>query len=254
MKTWQWLISIGLLAILLFSCAHPKVGVFSPAGQVMGDEKLIVSSLTGAGSGSVFVARRQPGSEAWIKYQRLRPSQPHPSALCGSSHGLSDEIALVACPFLNEETLEGGVFVFVRARGEARWIEVEKLIPGEAQGHEFAHCGWDVSLQGQTILLSCVGMRVDGIRRVGTTYVYEWHDDAWKQTHKLIPSEARGREEAHCGYTVSLEGNLALITCLNMEESRQAKTAYVFERTPDGNWKELGRITPTMWAQVGVAQ
>ena len=144
--------------------------------------------------------------------------------------------------------------MFARVSGRAHWIEVGKLIPSEAIGHDFAHCGWDVSIQGQIILLSCVGMKVDGIRRVGITYVFERRKGVWKPTQKLIPSEERGREEAHCGYNVSLEGKLAMVSCISMEGGRIDKITYVFERFANGSWNELGRITPTKWPYDQVGQ
>lgn len=129
--------------------------------------------------------------------------------------------ALIGCSFYSaeedEETLEG--IVLVAQKGSDRsWALIGVLQPPEA--HPFSHCGWSgamMSVQGSgslTILVSCLGMTVNGNRRVGVTFVYENDEETgWHIVARLVPQEAG--EGAHCGWQVSFldEGTHVQVTC-----------------------------------------
>jgi hypothetical protein len=75
----------------------------------------------------------------------------------------------------------------------------------------------------------------------GCVYVFERQvDGTWERTATLTAQQTNGGDQF--GASVSLWRDLAVVGAPVQGESDRAGAAYIFERQPDGNWREIAKL------------
>lgn len=184
-------------------------------------EHAIVGSIrdddAGPQSGSAYVFVRSGGT--WAQEAKLVAAD---GGLFGASVALSEDLALVGAPAIND--YEGAAYVFTRSGNV--WTQEATLAAADAaRGSVF---GWSVSLSEDRALVGAfedVGAG-DGVE-VGSAYLFARSGGEWSQRTKLTAEEPTNF--AWFGHSVSLSGDRALIGAPGSSGAGPtAGAAYVF--------------------------
>jgi hypothetical protein len=150
-----------------------------------------------------------------------------PDALAGDDFGYSVAVngntALVGA--FGKADFTGAAYVYVKSG--TTWTEQAKLTASD--GNSFNNFGTTVALSGDTALVGAF----ENSGSLGAVYVFVRTGTVWTQQAKL--TAANGHSSDEFGYSVSLDGDTALIGALDAANLTGA--AYVFTRTG------------TVWAQ-----
>ncbi|WP_395378197.1 hypothetical protein [Marinicella sp. W31] len=116
-------------------------------------------------------------------------------------------------------------------------IAEQKIIPEDIT--PFGFFGWSVSIDGDKAL---VGKRYDTENgyQSGAAYFFEFDGNGWIQTQKIISQN--GQESDQFGYSVSLDGNKALIGSTSC--SQGPGCGYIFQYI-NGAWVEIQKLSPS---------
>ena len=187
----------------------------------------------------------------------------------GDDAGLSGDWALVGDSdddhYANSS---GAVSVFRRDDAgtpdpaDDSWIYVKELYGSKHQ--YFGLFGGSVELQGQRALIGAYGENFPSGPEQGAAYVFERDDhgtadpvdDTWSERARLVANDAFTGDRF--GWSVSLDGDVALIGAPNDDEfGPDAGAAYVF-RLQGGSWVQVAKLhTPVSatakWTGVSVS-
>ncbi len=94
----------------------------------------------------------------------------------------------------------GAVYVF--ERDGAGWVEKAKLLASDAAAEQFF--GWSVAIDGDRLVVGAPGSS-DAGDLSGAAYVFEWDGLAWRETAKLVASDA-SRDDVF-GWSVAIDGD-----------------------------------------------
>ena len=130
---------------------------------------------------------------------------------------------------------------FLCSAGQAAHAQIYALPHADtAQASSF---GISVALDADRAIVGASGEHTCGPNG-GAAYVYE-HDPSagtWRQTARLTPSQCQ--EGAFFGQALDISGHRAIISASSdFFAERKSNAAYIFERTPEGPWKEVARLT-----------
>lgn len=111
--------------------------------------------------------------------------------------------------------------------------------------------GVSVAVDGNVAVVGASGEAACG-ENAGAVYVYEQGENApWVRTARLQPSECRAN--AFFGETVDVSGSRILVSASSeFFAYEKSNAAYVFERAPDGTWRETARLTSPVDRDEGV--
>lgn len=114
----------------------------------------------------------------------------------------------------------------------------EKIIPED--GDEFDLFGISVNISGNRALIGSYRDDDNGLSS-GSAYVFEFDGASWIQTAKLKPND--GEEGDVFGYSVSIDGDRALIGAFLDDDSGSASgSAYIFDYNGN-NWVQSAKLT-----------
>ena len=143
------------------------------------------------------------------------------------------------CALLLATTCLSGV------RAEEKPFEAKKismLSPADAAAYD--QFGQSVSVWGSTIVVGANGDDDDGASS-GSAYVFEKSDDGeWAQAAKLVDAES---ENTQFGKSVSVSGS-TIVVGLPRDHDLDGRTvyntgsAYVFEKSDDGEWAQAAKL------------
>jgi hypothetical protein len=192
----------------------------SASGQVSVDGDTI---LIGGGSGAYVFVRN---GSTWSQQAKLLPDDwPY----WVKSVSLDGDTALVGA-YLNNST-----YVFVRSG--TTWSQQAKLLANDGEAGD--NFGLSVSLNEETALIGANGDNVFGLTS-GSAYVFVRSGTTWSQEAKLLASD--GSEGDRFGYSVSLDGDTAVVGAFNDgEQGTTSGSVYIFERSESG-WSQLGKL------------
>jgi hypothetical protein len=158
------------------------------------------------------------GRIAWNETQKLHALDGAAEDLFGSSISLDGDTLLIGAYYDDDKgSNSGSVYVFIR--NGTTWTPQKKLLAPDGQaGDAF---GYSVSLYGDTALIGAVGD--DG--SMGSVYVFTRTLGRWELEQKLFSSG--GAPQDHFGYSVSLDGDTALI---GAPDAGTQGSAYLFTR------------------------
>ena len=101
--------------------------------------------------------------------------------------------------------------------------------------------GWDVAIQGTTLIVGAPFADIDGVSGQGAVYVFELVGGLWTQAQKLTASD--GVEFDQFGCSVAISGDRLVVGAeeapIGTNSSQGA--AYIFERTA-GVWNEVHKL------------
>jgi hypothetical protein len=99
--------------------------------------------------------------------------------------------------------------------------------------------GYSVSISGNRALIGAL-YSDDAAKESGAAYIFDYIDGQWTLSAKLIPGDSR--ENHRFGYSVSLDGDKALVSAFYNDHSNSSGSVYVFQHS-DGEWSETAKLT-----------
>ena len=96
--------------------------------------------------------------------------------------------------------------------------------------------GYDIDIDGDTIVIGAWHADVDGQTRAGAAYVFERTGSSWSQTAKLVAAVAEA--EAEFGVGVAVDGDLIAVGAHEQDVGAftDSGNVYLFARQPDNTW------------------
>ncbi len=182
---------------------------------------------TGAGldAGSAYVFTRT--EEAWSEQAKLTAGDGSEFDNFGSSVALSGNTALIGAPVDDTDAgLDAGTASVFTGSGAA-WTEQALLTLGD--GASFDQFGESVSLSGDTALIGVRNDDIAGSNDVGSAYVFTRSRGTWTRQAKLIADDGEAYDQF--GYSVSLDGDTALIGAAAEGPTFSEGSAYIFTRS-----------------------
>ncbi len=143
------------------------------------------------------------------------------------------EVVMVGAPFDDDAATDSGsAYVFESpVLGWTDTTENFKLTASDAaEGDEF---GWDVSISNKAAVISAYDDDVGIHNKVGSAYVFRFNGTNWDEDAKLLASDGQGADEF--GYSVSLDGDTAVIGAAQFINGGSGGKAYVFSGLSDCN-------------------
>jgi len=231
----------GLVAKLTAPDAAPD-DWFGFSVAVDGDVALIGAygnDDAGSGSGSAYVFERNiGGTNAWGYVCKLTAADAASADYFGVAVAADGDVALVSAS--GDESFRGSAYVFQRnAGGTNAWGQVAKIVAPDGVPSDYF--GVSVSVAGDVALAGAE--KDDGL---GSAYVFERNiggTNAWGWVAKLTASD--GASGDNFGYSVSADGDTALIGAYGSDGNRGA--AYVYQRNFGGTnvWGEVTKLAAT---------
>lgn len=212
------------------------------AGDRFGDGVTIEGRWIAAGApGADEVHLFHRTLDEQIHLERLQVlDAPEESSRFGDALALDGDLLAVGAPRDGVQgTNAGAVHVYER-QGEAWALEASLRSEGQASGE---HLGWDVALDGQTVVAGAIGAD-DAGSTTGAAYVFERSGDTWTTSARLT-APAPDRYDRF-GDAVAVDRDRIAVGASGAEDDAGAHTgaAHVFEETPSG-WTHEARLTPT---------
>lgn len=185
----------------------------------------------GPNSGSVYVFNGSGAS--WDQQAKLNASDGSPNDRFGWRTSLSGDTALIGAPYA--DSTKGSAYVFKREG--VSWTEQAKLNASDGAAEDYF--GNSVSLSGDTALIGAYQDDDKGTNS-GSAYMFIRTENTWTLQQKLNASD--GTEGDYFGYSVSLDGDTALIGAPADNDTRYfIGSAYMFTRT-DNTWTEQQKL------------
>ena len=195
-------------------------------------------------SGAVYFYERDSGGE-WTLSQKLAPSDGKTGDEFGSSVSFSGNAALIGARrdsgAGNDEEGSGSAAYVYERNSDGEWTFRQKLASGVAGGGD--SFGESVSVWGTRAI---VGADEDdaALELPGAAYVYEKDSRGeWVLKGKLVPGDGQSGDQF--GQSVSISGDTAVVGAeLNRGNGYWSGAAYVYERTPGGEWAFRQKLVP----------
>ena len=190
-------------------------------------------------SGSAYVFRYDPDSQRWAQEQKLTASDGTFGDNFGRSVSIWGDVAVIGAR-LDDDPVQGSgsAYVFGYDADLGVWIEQQKLFPPKS-----GRFGTSVSLQGDVVVIGAPGDDTQGFN-AGAAYIFRFEPQTqlWVQEQALLPTDPT--EGAAFGWTVSLDGDTALIGAYSADTERVFRpgAAYVF-RFDGKQWIQQQKLT-----------
>jgi hypothetical protein len=191
-------------------------------------------------NGPTFVFERQPDG-TWIETAQLRGDDMLPSDSFGWDVALSGDVVIVGSRDADPDGWNSGAAYIFEHDGRSGWQQTAKLLPHDGIG--VANFGMDVDVEGALAIVGAQGAASDGVI-VGAAYIFErQRDGTWVEIQKLVASDAHLSQEF--GSAVDFNGDRLIVGALHDRTTGPITgAAYIFERGPDGVWREIAKMIP----------
>ena len=221
----------------ILSSDGAKNDYFSFSLSLDGDTALIAAHLdddNGIDSGSVYVFVRMGAT--WTQQAKLLPSDGAAEDEFGCSVSLSGDTAIIGAYSDDDNGIDSGsAYVFTRSGGI--WTQQAKLLASDGAAGDWF--GRSVSLDGDTAIIGASANNDYGYNS-GSAYVFTRSGTTWTQQSKLLASD--GAAEDYFGFSVSLDGNTALIGAVwDDDNGYRSGSAYVFTRSGT-TWTQQSKL------------
>ncbi|MEL6525735.1 MAG: hypothetical protein AAFQ07_08495, partial [Chloroflexota bacterium] len=203
---------------------------------VVGAPYTDVDSPFGPNMGAAHVFVRD-GMGGWSLQATLLPNVSHRDQLFGSAVAISGNTILVSAPQDNARDVSAGA-VYVYTREGATWTLQAKLTADD--GERVDQFGKDVSLVGDTALITASHDDEGGFANAGSAYIFERVDTTWSQTSKFTATTPA--TNAYFGQDGILNGDTALITMKNPQTRVREVHIFVYDGI---NWTEQQQLVPS---------
>jgi hypothetical protein len=177
--------------------------------------------------GAAYVFSRNGG--VWGQQQKLTPGVGSAADQFGSAVAVSGNTILVGA--FGTDGFRGAAYVFAK-NGET-WAEQQKLTGSDSIGND--DFGWSVSLSGETAIVGAPRSQ----SAKGAAYVFTRSSAVWSEQQKIIASD--GASYAQFGYSVSIDGETAVVGAVLDGGEIGNGAAYIFERSGT-SWTQLEKL------------
>jgi hypothetical protein len=202
------------------------------------DTMLVTADLNddrGPNAGKAYAIENRNG--AWVEVATILASDGNEGDEFGVSVALANETAVFGAAGSKARGADSGA-AYLFERHDGRWAQITRLTADDgAPGQMF---GFAVAAGRDTIVAGAPNHRGNG-ERAGAAYIFERRGDGWRQTAKLVPSDAA--PGMWFGNTVAISGDRIVVGMLLNGQVKHTGAAYVFERR-EGNWVEAARLLP----------
>jgi len=204
----------------------PEIGdSFGSSVALSGETALIgapyhdVGSIADQGAAYVFVR----SGATWPKQAQLSDPGAAASAAFGRSVALDGDTALVGA---RDDTVgvnagQGSAAVFVRS--VASWTLQQRLTAGDGAADD--HFGYEVALDGETLVVGAPYREVGGVADQGAAYLFTRSGGTWSQDDQLTAADGAANDKF--GFAAAVSGDTALLGAPSCTGARPG-TAYVF--------------------------
>jgi len=169
--------------------------------------------------------------------QKLLASDGGPQDAFGISTAIDGDRLVVGSLWDDDNGFNAGA-MYVYERTDAGWIETAKLLALDGAAND--NFGRAVAISGDRVIGGASGENAAGAGS-GSAYIFELVEGVWTQVAKLSGQTA-GPSDVQ-GWSASIGGDVAVLSA-HRDDDRgfDAGAAYVFERTPDGDWKQTAKL------------
>lgn len=186
----------------------------------------------GSNAGAAYIFQWE-GSE-WTEVSKITASDGVSGDTFGSVVSISGSTA-IASAFRHDDD-SGAVYVFEELGDD--WIEAQKLTASDGVSDDFF--GFSLAISGSDVLIGA-DLDDDNGPNSGSTYAFQRLDDQWTEVSKLVPEQ--GTAGFMYGYTVSIDGNRALVGAqMDDLDGLAVGSAFLYEEN-DGIWSEVVKLT-----------
>jgi len=195
----------------------------------------------GSRSGSAYIFRFD--GTAWRFDAKLLASDGVIDDRFGRSVSIRGNLAVVGAIWDDDQGIDSGSAYVFRYNGTS-WVQEAKLTASD--GMTLDKFGWSVSISNDTIM---IGSKWNDVAASdsGAAYIFRYNGTTWVQEAKLFP--ANGQLDEHFGYSVTIEGDVAVGGATwNNDLGLKAGAAHVF-RYDGTNWNQ----ETTLYASDGFA-
>jgi hypothetical protein len=161
------------------------------------------------------------------EWARLSASDPELGDNLGASVAISGDRVVVGAP--NESEVDfyaGATYVFRYQPGSpGTWMEEAKLTASDGASQD--GFGEAVAIDGDLIMVGAPG--ADGVgSNSGSAYVFGYNpvSQEWVESEELVPTDVA--EEAYFGWSVAIEGDMAVVGAPGVDDARGAAYVFVF--------------------------
>jgi len=188
-------------------------------------------------------------AQSWRMLSKVVASDRLTDGLFGISVSMSDKYAAIGA-IGDRLNLNEGVYIFEHD-SYGNWSEIQKVVSSDI-GHndEF---GYSVAISDNYLIVGAYLEDEDTtgsttIYDAGSAYIFERNGSGiWVEAKKLVASDRALGDEF--GISVSISGNYAIVGApyedddtLSANPIPRSGSAYIFERNPNGNWKEAQKL------------
>ena len=201
----------------------------------------------GDGSGSAYVFTRESG--AWDDGTKLTATDGDENHGFGASVAVDGDTVVVGATgsLSGADVSSGAAYLFTKP--DNGWDddsydgnETAKLTPSDGADTDFF--GYTVAVNSDTVLIGAYGHATDGRYGSGAAYLFTMPDTGWDdadETVKLVASD--GAAEDYFGSSVAVDGDVALITATDDDDTGDnSGSAYLFTKDA-GTWTETVKLT-----------
>ncbi|WP_282049921.1 immunoglobulin-like domain-containing protein [Maribacter aquivivus] len=214
---------------------------FGISVAISGNIAIIGSSNAGdngTGSGAAYIFKKDANG-LWVEIQKLLPNNDESYYRFGFSVAISGEVAIIGATGDNEKGLSSGSAYIFEMEFNGSWIETAKLTAFD--GGTLDMFGYAVSVSGNKAIVGKYSENENNAAN-GAAYIFEKDvDGIWMHTKKLTPGD--NARVDYFGRSVSIFDNVAIVGTNNSYLNDGNGSAYIFEKSPTGNWNEIQKLT-----------
>ncbi|MBO9663963.1 hypothetical protein [Dokdonella sp.] len=204
--------------------AHSAARTFEPSFRGIDD---VLSAATNG--------TRVFGAPSWLERQKVVADDGTMMEQFGWTITVAGDAVYVGAPFASVEghARQGAVYVYAKVDG--LWTQVQKLVASDGVGGE--NFGASVSVDGTTMLVGAIRATIGGNVDQGAAYVFDRSGGSWSEAQKLVADD--GMESDDFGYALKVEGDTAIIGAPFVNDRQGA--AYVFQSSGSG-WTQTQKL------------
>jgi predicted amidohydrolase len=216
---------------------------FGECVSIDGDYVIIGNQFNdenGWNSGSAYIFTGNGSS--WTQQAKLLASDGEAEDYFGISVSIDGETVIIGAYTDNDNgNYSGSAYIFTRSGSS--WTQQAKLLASD--GAPYDYFGWSTSIDNNTAIIGAFEDD-DNEENSGSVYIFTRSGSSWKQQAKLLASD--GEERDWFGYSVSIEGDTALIGAHEGDYYEQhSGVAYIFNRS-GSSWTQEAKLHASDYA------
>jgi hypothetical protein len=193
----------------------------------------------GYASGSIYLFRKEEGSDRFTLQQKILPSDGNVEEFFGYSIQIDQPWAVTGSHHDSDfGGSSGSAFVLKKENGE--WAIAQKLLPSDPKaGDEF---GKAVGLAGDNIAVGCF-LGDDQGTNSGSVYMFHLEGDHWIEYQELGPDDPAPYDQFGNFLSLGPEGMVVGVP-EKKDKGNKSGCAYLFRETENGTWEQVAKMLP----------